>query len=96
MTTPVPFVPTPRLDYTERYNSYKDLLRLRNLEDKKKIEYAEDKKLEAHQEEARIIENRKRVEELRELQLYGHLSQVNAYRDYKYAYWVGTLVDQYI
>jgi hypothetical protein len=32
MTLQIPFVPHPRLAYTEKYNAHQEYLRLRNLE----------------------------------------------------------------
>ena len=85
MTTPIPFVPSPLLKYTERYNRQQDELRIRRLEDQR-----------AEIEREAFVERRKMQDEMKDLNLYNRLGQVQAYRDYKYAYWVGTLVDQYI
>lgn len=96
MTTPIPFVPTPRLEYTERYNQAQDTLRLSRLAEQRADLDREARKLQKTQEAERILENRKMQEMIKDLNLYSHLDQVQAFRDYKYAYWVGTLVDQYI
>jgi len=96
MTSVIPFVPTPRLDYTQKYNRTQDDLRLRRLEEQRTEIEREAQKLRKNQEEQRMIENRKMQETMKDLNLYNHLGQVQAYRDYKYAYWVGTLIDQYI
>jgi hypothetical protein len=96
MTTPIPFVPSPLLKYTERYNRQQDELRIRRLEDQRAEVEREALKLEKHQEEQRLVERKKMQAEMKDLNLYNHMGQVQAYRDYKYAYWVGTLIDQYI
>jgi len=96
MTTPIPFVPTPRLAYTEKYNRQQENVRLDMIERKRAIENLEDRRLEEYQEAKRIEENRKMKERMEELNLYNHRGSADQYRDYKYAYWVGTLVDKYI
>jgi hypothetical protein len=96
MTNPIPFVPTPRLEYTERYNRTQDTLRLSQLAEQRTELEREAYRLQKTQEADRILENRKMQEMIKELNLYSRLDQVQAFRDYKYAYWVGTLIDQYI
>jgi hypothetical protein len=96
MTNPIPFVPHPRLDHTKQYNHAQDTLRLERIAEQRADLERETRKLQTIQAENRIKENIKRQEMIKELNLYSHLGQVQAYRDYKYAYWVGTLVDQYI
>ena len=96
MTTPIPFVPTPRLAYTEKYNRQKENMRLDMLERKRTIENLEAMRLEDYREELRIQENRKAKELMEEMNLYNRRGSNEAYLDYKYAYWVGTLIDKYI
>lgn len=96
MTTPIPFVPSPLLKYTERYNRQQDELRIRRLEDQRLEIERETVKLQKYQEEQRMIENKKMKDMMEDLNLYSYRGQLQAYRDYKYAYWVGTLIDQYI
>jgi predicted nucleotidyltransferase len=96
MINPIPFVPTPRLDYTKQYNQVQDTLRLLQLAEQRAELAREAHKLQKMQEAERVLENRKAQELIKDLNLYSHLNQVQAFRDYKYAYWVGTLIDQYI
>lgn len=96
MTTPIPFVPTPRLAYTEKYNRQQENMRLDMLERKRTIENLEAMRLEDYREELRIQENRKAKELMEEMNLYNRHGGNEAYLDYKYAYWVGTLIDKYI
>lgn len=96
MTTPIPFVPTPRLDYTIKYNQMKDDQRY-YLEQQQKTIYENEKlRLQQFQEEQRTLEKRKMQEELAEIRQYESLSKQKNFNDYKYAYWAGTLVDRYI
>jgi hypothetical protein len=96
MTTVIPFVPTPRLAYTEKYNRRQEDMRLDILERKRSIENLEAMRLEEYQEAKRLEENLKMKEHMEELNLYNRRGSADEYRDYKYAYWVGTLVDKYI
>ena len=43
-----------------------------------------------------MLEKRQLVKEMEEIKMYNALAKQQGYYDYKYAYWVGTLVDQYI
>jgi len=95
MTT-VTFVPTPRLAYTEKYNRQQENMRLDMLERKRTIENLEARKLEEYQEALRVQENRKMKELMENINLYDKRGGNQDYLDYKYAYWVGTLVDKYI
>ena len=96
MTAQVTFVPHPRLDYTMKYNQHLDYLKSRDSEIQRSDKDFEDKKLQSYQDSIRIQQNLQRVKEMNELNLYNFLDRVRAVNDYKYAYWVGTLVDQYI
>lgn len=96
MTTPIPFVPTPRLAYTEKYNRQQENMRLDMLERKRTKDILEAMRLEDYREELRIQENRKVKELIEEMNLYNRRGSNEAYLDYKYAYWVGTLIDKYI
>ena len=96
MTTPIPFVPTPRLDYTMRFNETKDDYRYFLLQKQREISENEKIRLEKYQEEQRMLEKRQLVQEMEEIKMYNALAKQQGYFDYKYAYWAGTLVDQYI
>ena len=96
MTTPIPFVPTPRLDYTMRFNETKDDYRYFLLQKQREISENEKIRLEKYQEEQRMLEKRQLVQEMEEIKMYNALAKQQGYYDYKYAYWAGTLVDQYI
>ena len=96
MTTPIPFVPTPRLAYTEKYNRQQENMRLDMLERKRTKDILEARRLEEYHEMLRMEENRKAKELMENLNLYNKRGSNEAYLDYKYAYWVGTLIDKYI
>ena len=96
MTTPIPFVPTPRLDYTMRFNETKDDYRYYLLQKQRETSENEKIRLEKYQEEQRMLEKRQLVQEKEEIKMYNALAKQQGYYDYKYAYWAGTLVDQYI
>jgi len=96
VTIPITFVPTPRLDYTKLYNETKEDYRLYLLERQKEVERNEKLRLEKRQEEERLVEKRLLVKELENVKMYEALAKQKGYFDYKYAYYVGTLVDQYI
>jgi len=96
MTTPIPFVPTPRLAYTEKYNRQQENIRLDMLERKRTKDILEARRLEEYQEALRVQENRKMKELMENMNLYDKRGGNEAYLDYKYAYWVGTLIDKYI
>ena len=96
MTTAIPFVPTPRLDYTMRYNEAKDDYRIYQQERQREQDRNEKIRLEKYQEEQRLIEKRLLIKELEDVRTYNNLDKQQDYYDYKYAYWAGTLVDRYI
>lgn len=96
MTTPIPFVPTPRLDYTRIYNETKDDYKYYLQQKQKEVNEEEKLRLFKFQEEQRMLEKRQLVKEMEEIKMYNALAKQQGYYDYKYAYWVGTLVDQYI
>ena len=96
MTTPIPFVPTPRLDYTMKYNETKDDYKYYLLQKQREVDENEKTRLEKYQEEQRLLEKRQLVQEMEEIKMYNALAKQQGYNDYKYAYWAGTLVDQYI
>lgn len=96
MITPIPFVPTPKLDYTMRYNEAKDDYRIYQQERQRKQDRNEKIRLEKYQEEQRLIEKRLLIKELEDVRTYNNLAKQQDYYDYKYAYWAGTLVDRYI
>ena len=95
MTT-ITFVPTPRLDYTRIYNETKEDYRVYQQERQREIERKEKLQLEKYQEEQRMIDKRLLTKELEDVRMYEALAKQKGYHDYKYAYYVGTLVDQYI
>lgn len=95
MTT-IPFVPTPRLDYTKMYNEVQDDYRIYQQEQQRENERNEKIRLEKYHEDQRLIEKRLLTKELEDVKMYELLSKQKGYFDYKYAYWVGTLVDTYI
>jgi hypothetical protein len=96
MTAPITFVPTPLLDYTEKYNAYKDNLRLYRQTQQNDEDRNERLRLEKYQDEQRMLEKRLLAKELEDVRMYSALAKQRGINDYKYAYWVGTLVDQYI
>jgi len=96
MTTPIPFVPTPRLNYTMRYNEAKDDYKTYLEQQQRKISQDEKDRLEKFQEEQRLQETLKLTKELEDIRMYSALAKQQGYYDYKYAYWAGTLVDRYI
>ena len=96
MTIPITFVPTPRLEYTKLYNETKEDYRVYQLERQREIERKEELRLEKYQEEQRLTEKRLLVKDLEDVRMYEALAKQKGYFDYKYAYYVGTLVDQYI
>lgn len=96
MITPIPFVPTPKLDYTMRYNEAKDDYRIYQQERQREQDRNEKIRLEKYQEEQRLIEKRLLIKELEDVRTYNNLAKQQDYYDYKYAYWAGTLVDRYI
>lgn len=95
MTT-IPFVPTPRLDYTRIYNETKEDYRVYQQERQRDIERKEELQLKKYQEEQRLVEKRLFTKELEDVRMYSALAKQKGYYDYKYAYYAGTLVDQYI
>lgn len=96
MVGAIPFVPTPRLDYTRIYNETKDDYRYYLEQQQRQIQRNENLRLEQHHEQQRIMEKKMLIQELQDVKMYEALSKQQAYRDYKYAYYVGTLIDQYI
>lgn len=96
MITPIPFVPTPRLNFTERFNQAQDELETRLLAQQREQQRQQQLRLEKYQEEQRREELRVMVNELEENRQYMALDQQRTYWSYKYAYWVGSMVDQYI
>jgi len=96
MTTVIPFVPTPRLAYTEKYNRRQEDMRLDMLEQKRNLEILQDQRLEEYREAKKLEEKRKMDELLKDMNLYNRHGKTDDYLDYKYAYYVGTLIDKYI
>ena len=96
MTMQIPFVPHPRLDYTLMYNAVQDDYRYYLLEQQKKVAENQNIRLENFHEDQRMKEKQELKKELEDVQMYAALAKRKGYYDYKYAYWVGTLVDQYI
>lgn len=96
MTAPITFVPTPRLDYTQIYNEFKEDYHVYSQQQQREQDRNEKLRLEKFQEEQRMNEKRELVKELENVKRYEQLSKLQAYREYKYAYYVGTLVDTYI
>lgn len=96
MTAQPTFVPTPRLDYTIKHNQSRDDYQYYLQQQQREIDRQERINLEKYQENQRLIEKRLLVKEMEEIKTYELLAKQKGYYDYKYAYWVGTLVDQYI
>jgi hypothetical protein len=96
MTQPITFVPHPRLEYTEHLNRVREDYMLFMLRNQRMAQEYEHKVLHEFQESVRIERNREHKETVEALNLYNVQGRVKEQRDYKYAYWVGTLVDQYI
>jgi len=96
MTGQITFVPTPRLDYTRKYNESKEDYQRYLDERQREIDRQEKLRLEKFQEEQRMLDKRLLVKELEDVKMYEALAKQKGYFDYKYAYYVGTLVDQYI
>lgn len=96
MTIPITFVPTPRLEYTKLYNETKDDYRIYQQERQREEDRNEKIRLDKYQEEQRLLDKRLLTKELEDIRMYEALAKQKGYNDYKYAYWVGTLVDQYI
>lgn len=96
MTIPITFVPTPRLEYTKIFNETKEDYRVYLQERQREIDREEKLRLEKYQEEQRLLDKRLLVKELEDVKMYEALAKQKGYYDYKYAYYVGTLVDQYI
>lgn len=92
----ITFVPTPRLEYTRKYNESKEDYQRYLEERQREIDRQEKLRLEKFQEEQRLSDKRLLVKELEDVKMYEALSKQKGYFDYKYAYYVGTLVDQYI
>ena len=96
MTGQITFVPTPRLDYTRKYNESKEDYQRYLAERQREIDREGKLRLEKFQEEQRLNDKRLLVKELEDVKMYEALAKQKGYFDYKYAYYVGTLVDQYI
>ena len=96
MTGQIIFVPTPRLEYTRKYNEAKEDYQRYLEERQREIDRQEKLRLEKFQEEQRLNDKRLLIKELEDVKMYEALSKQKGYFDYKYAYYVGTLVDQYI
>ena len=96
MTAPVTFAPAPRLAYTLRYNEIRENYHRYLLEQQRHNKEQERIRLEHYQETQRLEENRRMRETITEMNLYSHLGNLQANREYKYAYWVSSLVDRYI
>lgn len=96
MINPIPFVPTPRLEYTEAYNRVQDNTEYYLLLTQRKKSEQEDKRLEEFQKETDRKEKAMLDRILEDNRRYMALAKVKGYYDYKYAYWAGTLVDSYI
>ena len=92
----ITFVPTPRLEYTRKYNESKEDYQRYLEERQREIDRQEKLRLEKFQEEQRLSDKRLLIKELEDVKMYEALSKQKGYFDYKYAYYVGTLVDQYI
>ena len=92
----ITFVPTPRLEYTRKYNESKEDYQRYLEERQREIDRQEKLRLEKFQEEQRLNDKRLLIKELEDVKMYEALSKQKGYFDYKYAYYVGTLVDQYI
>ena len=96
MITPIPFVPTPRLEYTQAYNRMQDNYENYLLSQQREKAEKEDKRLEEYQKETDRKEKAMLDRILEDNRRYMALAKVKGYYDYKYAYWAGTLVDSYI
>lgn len=96
MTTPIPFVPTPRLEYTKMYNQVQDNLDNFRATVQRKKDEKEDMRLKEYQQDQERKEKAMLDRILEDNRRYMALAKVKGYYDYKYAYWAGTLVDQYI
>lgn len=96
MITAIPFVPTPRLKFTEQFNQAQDDLQLRLLAQQREQQQRLQLKLEQYQEAQRREEQRVMIKELEENRQYMALDKQQVYWSYKYAYWAGSLVDKYI
>ena len=96
MTKVITFVPHPRLDYTERYNHLKENYQNYITTEQKEKEEQERLRLLQFQEEQRILKNRLFVKEMQEANLYTVMNKQKDVNDYKYSYYVGTLVDIYV
>ena len=96
MITPIPFVPTPRLEYTQAYNRTQDNYEYYLLSQQREKAEKEDKRLEEFQKENDRKEKAMLDRLLEDNRRYMALAKVKGYYDYKYAYWAGTLVDSYI
>ena len=92
----ITFVPTPRLEYTRKYNESKEDYQRYLEERQREIDRQEKLRLEKFQEEQRLSDKRLLIKELEDVKMYEALSKQKGYFNYKYAYYVGTLVDQYI
>jgi hypothetical protein len=96
MITPIPFVPTPRLEYTQAYNRIQDNYDYFLLVTQRKKADDEDTRLKEYQQEQDRKEKAILDRVLEDNRRYMALAKVKGYYDYKYAYWAGTLIDQYI
>ena len=96
MTTPIPFVPTPRLSYTLQLNEFREDYAEYRQTQQREQQQLEAKRLEEYQRKQRVEELLKLREDLEQHRQYTALAKQQGYWDYKYAYYVGTLIDQYI
>ncbi len=96
MTIPIPFVPTPRLEYTKMYNQVQDNLDNFRATVQRKKDEKEDVRLKEYQQDQERKEKAMLDRILEDNRRYMALAKIKGYYDYKYAYWAGTLVDQYI
>jgi len=96
MTEQITFVPTPRLDYTLAYNKFKEDYQSYLLQQQREIDRKEQIRLETFNEKLRLVEKRMLNQELEDIRRYQILDKQKSYNDFKYAYWAGTLIDQYI
>jgi len=96
MITPITFVPTPRLEYTQAYNRMQDDYDYFLLVTQRKKNEDEDIRLKEYQQEQDRKEKAMLDHILEDNVRYMALAKVKGYYDYKYAYWAGTLVDMYI
>jgi len=88
--------PTPLLDYTVKFNRLADINKETKQHDIKVDDQEKKDKLLRLQTLKRTEQNRLFKEHIEEIHRYESLKLTREYEEYRYQYYLGTMVDKYI